>query len=102
MLEVLPENPVLVFLLDTKHERGGIEVSSICGVVGLSLGELGTKEGVVNSVVGVKVEVDVGRLRAREEVSEIGVLDGREGIKVGEDFLIKLIFLEMVVVEWGP
>ena len=99
MLEVLPENPALIFLLDSEHKRGGIGVSSICGVVGLGPGELGAEEGVVNGLVGVEVEVDVGGLGAGEEVSEIGVLDGREGIEVGEDFPVKLIFLEMVVVE---
>ncbi|QHO29680.1 uncharacterized protein DS421_8g227040 [Arachis hypogaea] len=101
VLEVLPENPALVLLLDSEHESGGIGTDAADdGVIGLGPRELGAEEDVLNGLVGVEVEVDICGVVAGEEVSVIGVLYRRERIKVGEDFPVEMILLEMVVVEW--
>lgn len=96
MLEVLSEDSSLVLLLDFEDERGGGGGVAGGGVVGP--GEVGAEEGVVDAVVGVEVEEDVGGIGTGEEVGEIGVLNGREGIEVGEDFPVELILTEVVVV----
>lgn len=74
MLEILPKNPALIFLLNSKHKCGG-RVAGDCVV---SPGELGAKEGIVNGLISVKLEKDVRRIGTGEEVCEIRVLNGRE------------------------
>lgn len=93
MLEVLPEDPALVFLLDSENER---VAAGDCGV--LCPGELCAEEGIVDGVVRVEVEEDVGGIGTGEEVGVIGVLNGGERIEVGEDLAVELILLGMKVV----
>lgn len=94
VLEVLAEDSALVFLLETEDE-GGVAGGAAAAV---SPGEFGAEEGVMDGVVRVEVEEDVGGIGTGEEVGVIGVLNGGERIEVGEDSAIELILLRVLIV----
>lgn len=48
-------------------------------------------------MIGVVLEEDVVGLGAGEEVGEVGVFNGREGVEVEGDLAVELVFLEMLV-----
>jgi len=79
VLEIRLEDSALVGLSDLQHEA---PATVLFDVVAVGPGYYGTEIVVLDGLVGVEAENDVVGLLAGDEVREVGIFEGRQGIEV--------------------
>ncbi|KAF5464508.1 hypothetical protein F2P56_014581, partial [Juglans regia] len=94
VLEIRPDDSALVRSSELQHEASAILSLDL---VAVTPGYYRAEKVVVDGLVGVETENDVVWLLAGDQIGEIGVVEGRQGVKVKGNLPIKLILLHAFI-----